>query len=212
MPETTPAPGARVVRQGAAPSDYGTYGCVVRDKGGVYYLLTAGHVLVGAGSSTGDAVVSGGKVIAHLVDWFPRDPGDASIDAAVARLTVQEPPPQFHIPTIGRPVGDTVDLQPGDPVFMYGATSGFQKGFVADLLHDETFDEVELPPHGTSSIRFTRLVLCTPFTNRGDSGAAVFDRRRRIVGLHVGGSASSSFFCRISPICRQFNVTVFTGA
>jgi len=67
------------------------------------------------------------------------------------------------------------------------------------------------PGGGSGRVGLQDLVLCTRFTDGGDSGSAVLDMNKRIVGLHFAGSPSSSIFNKINNVLTQLDIDVVTS-
>jgi V8-like Glu-specific endopeptidase len=55
-------------------------------------------------------------------------------------------------------------------------------------------------------VGFRDQVLCTRYTAGGDSGAAVLNKRRYLVGLHFAGSMSASVFNPVQPVFRSLAI------
>jgi V8-like Glu-specific endopeptidase len=55
-------------------------------------------------------------------------------------------------------------------------------------------------------VGFRDQVLCTRYTSGGDSGAAVLNKRRYLVGLHFAGSASASVFNPVRHVFRALDI------
>ena len=200
----------------------GTLGCLVRRDGDptADYLLTAGHVLLHNGAARGDAVLQPGadqggvepaNVLASLSDWVNVKLSSAGYpnvtDAAIAKLRAPGAVVS-SIAAIGRPVGRTNSLAIDQAVQISGFTSGYSVGAVKAL---EFSTPLTVPTvAGTGRAGFVGLVLCTRYASGGDSGAAVLDMDRRVVGIHLGGSDTTSFFSRICYACDQLGVEIQT--
>lgn len=210
------APGAGIRRPGGQP---GTFGCVVRrtDSSAAdaadLYLLTAGHVLLAQGAHEADSVLSvdpdsGDAPVATISDFIDCSGGESQADAAIAKLSpgIRVLP---GVAGLGVPAGATPLLDVGDPVQIFGFASGLSQGWIVATEHSEDL-ELDLPT-GRRTVHFNRLVLCTRFTRPGDSGAAVVDARRQVLGIHLGSTRTTSFFCRINPIIAALHVEVVTG-
>lgn len=196
----------------------GTLGCVVRRRSdGMVCLLTAGHVLTAAGATRNDVVLSpgasdGGRDPEARIASLDRStligvaPAGCKADVAIASLIA---PHAFDmmIPGIGLPAAAAGPVpNVGHRVQLFGKTSGYQQGIVVRTNHEVCY-EVETDT-GVREICFRDLVLCTRFSSGGDSGAVVLDMQQQIVGIHMGGSDSSSFFCKIGNVCSLLDVDI----
>ena len=201
----------------------GTFGCLVRRKGGGdggLYILSNSHVLANSGLATiGDKVVQpgdadGGKepgdVLATLVEFVPFDFSEGYpnlADAAIAEVRSQSVRPELRILGI-RPVGVSHTLRRGMTVKKVGRTTDFTTGVVQDLHYRMrlSYPTSKAKPPATRAAGLRDLVLCTRYTAGGDSGSLVLNNRNRAVGLHFAGSPSSSIFCRIRNVFTALNV------
>jgi hypothetical protein len=93
----------------------------------------------------------------------------------------------------------------GTVVHKTGRTTAYTLGMVIDT--DFRYQvEWPNPAGGFSRVGFSDQVLCTRYADAGDSGSAVLNRRHnRVVGLHVGGTEHSSFFCKIRNAFAALN-------
>jgi hypothetical protein len=213
-------PGSGISRIGGAS---GTLGCLVRREqdDGFIYVLTAGHVLTAVGCMAGDHVLQPGSdyagtdpecVLARLTQWIEptitKDDFPNVADAAIAQV-VSRRDVAVTIPFVGRPCGRTDTLAIDEAVQMDGFTSGYRTGAVRSLDFCVSFD-VQLPDGTRGRAGYGSLVLCTRYASDGDSGAAILNMDRKIVGVHMGGSDSVSYFSRIGYICDELGVEVFT--
>jgi hypothetical protein len=196
----------------------GTIGLLVRLNGYAQdlYLLSACHTFARQGlANHGDPIIQpsledGGthpaSTVAALASWVPITftatgyPNRA--DAALAKVTDPgQPAPDIHI--IGAPNGVS-RARLRTVVHKMGRTTGYTLGMAIDL--DFKFQtQWPHPLGGTARAGFSGLVLCTKYACQGDSGAAVLNRRNRILGIHMGGDDSSSFFCKIQHAMALLN-------
>ena len=213
-----PAPGSRIAVGGRLP---GTYGCLVRSTNpgdGSLFMLTAGHVLLSERSRRGDTVFhvddSGRRTpVAELWAWVDPESGRAGanqVDVAIARLN-DPAGASPRIPGIGFPLpGVPVPLRREDRVRIVGGISAFQVGFVADPDYPAMLTP-DLPDgRPDRPVTYEHLVLCTRFTAVGDSGSAVINQQGQIVGIHVGGTGTGSFFCRIAEALHLLDIEIVT--
>lgn len=207
-------------------TDAGTLGCLVKKTKHPwgYYILSNSHVI--ANKSTGDsghAVVqpglldaSGGKsnAIAHLSEWVEFQFADSELlntcDAAIAKIVDGEV--SSVISGLGKPPrGDNRIPRIGMKVRKSGRSSSIDReGVVKDVDFMTPTLSYKKPGGGEAPIRFHRQVLCTTFTDPGDSGAAVLDKNDRVVGLHFAGSESVSVFNRIGFVLNTFDLKIVT--
>jgi hypothetical protein len=61
-------------------------------------------------------------------------------------------------------------------------------------------------------VGFRDQVLCTRYSASGDSGSAVLNMEKEIVGLHFAGSDSSSIFNRIGHVLDALSIEVVTSS
>lgn len=180
------------------------------------YLLTAGHVVLAANARRNDPILEPGHMaggtdpvcrLGQLDDWTPYRP-DAPNFADVALVRVENPSVvDAAITSIGRPLGISTSLRVGAVVQLHGQRSGYRRGIIADLAYEAVVPFV-IPGIGEREILFRNLVLCTRFTEGGDSGAAVLNMDRELVGIHMGGTDSASFFSPIGEITGRWPITV----
>ena len=207
-------PGAPVDTGHAGP---GTFGCVVArtDDPHGRYLLSCAHVLAPLGAQAGDEVdapaslqMHGGATIARLADWTVTADGTQpfTVDAAIALLDDPDAASEF-IRDIGAPTDFGGPIARGLRVRKSGARTGLTHSVVQDL---DFVAIVDFPVRGggTRRIAFRDLVRCDQFTLDGDSGAVVLDASRRVVGVHMMGSAKASVFCRADAVGAALRVTL----
>ena len=80
-----------------------------------------------------------------------------------------------------------------------GRTTDYTTGVVLDV-HYRLALRYKKPGGGTGRVGLRDQVLCTRYTAGGDSGSAVLNSRKRVVGLHFAGSPSTSIFNRIGHV------------
>lgn len=105
------------------------------------------------------------------------------------------PSPPF-VEGIGEVKGTRVLSHPGDrkmPVQLFGARSGYREGLVDTPL-------VELPQFGLG-----KCILISTACKEGDSGAAVLDMDRRVIGTLVGALRSRPHIHVVNPIGAVLN-------
>ncbi|MEQ9496404.1 MAG: trypsin-like peptidase domain-containing protein [Deltaproteobacteria bacterium] len=209
----------------------GTLGCFVRRPGDdALYLLSAAHVIADGGAGLFDDAVlqpapdDGGQRGPHTVGWladfvpyvysgstFPN-----LVDAAIARVS---PAQTARLPirlVEVRPDRVNDDIVEDMPVFKVGRTTDRTTATVEDTQFRHQLS-LKKPGHRSLAygrpghrrkgrVGFTQQVLCTTFTEGGDSGSLVLDSENRAVGLHVAGASGGSVFCRMSNVLRLLRV------
>ncbi|GHD25478.1 transglycosylase SLT domain-containing protein [Halioglobus pacificus] len=210
-------PGASVAHKTRSA---GTLGMVVqpRDNGPERYLLSCHHVLAPLDPDDRSTAIrhpapdDGGASdyynVAHYLYSFPlfNDAvGYPNIaDAALAEL---KPGIDWYseLPMIGEPSGWTDQINEDGFVLLHGRTSELDSGVIMDT--DFYTELVHSGPGGARwRYRFGAQVLCSPYGDPGDSGAAILNERRQVIGLHIGGSSQRSIFSPIRPIFDYFQV------
>lgn len=218
----------RPVRPGTSISNInantGTLGLVVEkvtgEEKGVF-LLSNFHVLTNFGAvAQGDVIVQpgtddGGSLsdkIGELHEVMPLQFHDREMlntaDAALARvvdMSLVTP----DIMGLGAPEGTSNQIRRGMRVRKSGRTSAVSVATVLDPAA-----RIRLPyhngnRHSTSRVGFKDVVLTTPFSWPGDSGAAVVsENSTRVVGLVMAGSSRASVFCKIQYIFEYFKIKI----
>lgn len=192
----------------------GTFGCLVRKKGKkkFLYILSNSHVLADEGiAAIGDVIVqpgaydggrAGKDTIARLAEFQPFDfsPGYPNqIDAAIAKVRSKKQVTKVLRILGVKPAGVSKTVRRGMFVQKVGRTTDYTTGIIRDVNFRLQIP-YKRPGGGTGRAGLRDQVLCTRFTGGGDSGSAVLNRSRRIVGLHFAGSPSSSIFNRIEHV------------
>lgn len=188
----------------------GTLGAIVK-KGSQRYLLSNSHVLANFGrGKVGDKIVypgpyDGGKLpvgwIAILTEAVSFTTGGSlvnEVDAAIAEIRDEHMRDlSFNLPGTTKPLG-TVAPKRDMVVMKRGRTTGTTRGKIIDVDF-----RVVLTYPGTGEIGFTRQVLCTRYTDEGDSGSLVIDvASKKIVGLHFAGAHGGSVFNPIRAVMK----------
>jgi hypothetical protein len=201
----------------------GTFGCLVRKKRDerTLYILSNSHVLANGGiGAVGDRIIQPGRtdggqfpqdVIATLDDWvrfqFTASGYPNFVDAAIARVKKRDV--TSAIRQIGVPVGTSTIVRRGMRVQKTGRTTDYTVGLIRDV-HFRTALRYPRPVGGRGRVGLRDQVLCTRYTTPGDSGSAVLNMKREVVGLHFAGSASSSIFNRIEHVLRLLDIEIVT--
>lgn len=194
----------------------GTLGCLVTKKSdpSKVYILSNSHVLAASGQANlGDRIIQPAKydkgqvstdTIANLAEFEPFDYSSGYpnlIDAAIAEIAsdIQMVP---DIRSLGyAPIGVSHALKRGMNIQKVGRTSDLTTGIIRDIDFRTRFP-YKLKNNTRKTVGFSDVVLCSRFTSPGDSGSAVLNMRKRIVGLHFAGSVSGSIFCKISNVFK----------
>ena len=203
----------------------GTFGCLVRKKDDdeTLYILSNSHVLADEGTgAVGDRVIQPGKydggaapgdVIAELSQWIPFQFTSTgypnTVDAAIAKVK-NKASVTSAIRLIGVPTGASNRVRRGMRVQKTGRTTDYTQGIIQDINYRMALN-YKKPGGGSGRVGLQDLVLCTRFTDGGDSGSAVLDMNKRIVGLHFAGSPSSSIFNKINNVLTQLDIDVVTS-
>ena len=202
----------------------GTLGCLVRKRGDApkLYILSNSHVLADEGLGTaGDAILQPGRAdggvtpgdrIAKLTKWIPFEFTPATfpnlVDAAIAEFT-EAAFATSAIRRIGTPKGVSSTLRLGMQVQKTGRTTDYTVGIIRDLNY-RTALRYKKPGGGRGRVGFRDQILCTRFTDGGDSGSAVLNMQQKVVGLHFAGSPSASIFNRIQNVLDALEIEIVT--
>jgi hypothetical protein len=194
---------------GHVRSTAGTLGAIVK-RDGKLYLLSNCHVLARSGNATvGDQIVypgpaDGGRIPANLVARLSHfSPFDTTgtlvnrVDAALAEVDRSRLAEiVFDIDKATAPFA-TIRPSRGMKVAKAGRTTGKTKGEIIDV----NFRFVLQYSGVAGKVGFVDQVLCTRYTDAGDSGSIVVDGESgKIVGLHFAGAESGSVFNPIQPV------------
>lgn len=197
----------------------GTAGALCQDGLGNAFLLTCGHVLlVGTTSMQGPAnVFYNDRLVAtstRIVDIHPRSLGDTTpIDAALLQVDpVKAQYLRAAVPGLLPSGTRESEVLTGETLLLQTDRGVISARYVQPLA------EVLLTTPGGGSYR-----LLAPYaywtdtpSKAGDSGAAIWDNRNRLVGLHCGGvdgmPAYNAVFCAIRPILSRLQVSVVAAS
>jgi hypothetical protein len=200
----------------------GTFGCLVFRKSDRkhVYILSNSHVLAFCGKGKKrDLIVQpdlthGGSrsdAIASLSDWVPFKTGKDSVnlcDAAIAApLNIRSV--SSEIAMIGIPKGVNSKVVRGMKVQKTGSATGHTLGVVKDVDYRFSLKYSRMLGLG-SSVSFTNQVLCSRYSDDGDSGSVVCDMKTNVVGLHYAGSLSTSVFTPIGVVLKALDVQLVT--
>ena len=130
------------------------------------------------------------------------EPGNNTVDCALARPTT----PDLVNPdilNIGVPLGaGTATL--GTPLQKSGRTTGHTTGTVLQI------DVTVTVNYGGPIATFTGQLMAGAMSQGGDSGSAVLDTSRRVVGLLFAGSASTTIINPIQFVLDALGVEIVT--
>ncbi|HKS39631.1 MAG TPA: trypsin-like peptidase domain-containing protein [Blastocatellia bacterium] len=196
----------------------GTLGAVVA-KGNTLYLLSNSHVLALSGKAKkGDSIIYPGDadggampddLVAKLAGFKKFITGGDfvnHVDCAIAKPTAARLPDLMsEIKGLGVPKG-TIKPKRGMKVVKVGRTTGKTKGEIRDVNFRFTLDYGEV-----GEVGFIDQVLCTRYTQPGDSGSLVIDQETgRAVGLHFAGASGGSVFNPIDDVLAALKVKLVT--
>ena len=203
----------------------GTLGAFVKlDK--QLMILSNSHVLALSGKAKkGDDILYPGKhdggkkpkdLVAKLVDYVPFQPGGGfvnHVDCALAEpLESRIADIKQEIKGLGLPKG-IIKAKRDMKVTKVGRTTGKTTGRVVDVNFRTTINYA-----GVGLVGFLDQVLCTRYTEGGDSGSLVIDKESgKAVGLHFAGSSpadgnpGSSIFSPIQQVLEALSVKLVTG-
>lgn len=199
----------------------GTFGAVVT-KGGVLHILSNSHVLALNGlAKKGDSIIypgdaDGGELpkslVAKLAGFKKFKLGPAFVnrtDCAIAKPTDERLADLVsEIKGLSFPKG-TIKPVRGMKVTKVGRTTGKTTGEIRDVNFRFVLDY----EGDTGEVGFIDQVLCTRYTERGDSGSLVIDKATgRAVGLHFAGAAGGSVFSPIDAVLKALGVKLVTKA
>jgi hypothetical protein len=201
----------------------GTYGSLVRKKGQKtpLYILSNSHVLANSGiAKKGDKIIypgtaDGGKltkdVIGTLEEWIDFEYTTESypnlVDAAISSVKKTDVKSAIH--KIGVPLGISKVVRIGTKVQKTGRTTDYTIGIVRDVNY-RFHMRYKKVGGGKGRVGFRDQVLCTRYTAGGDSGSAVLNMQKKVVGLHFAGSPSSSIFSKIQHVIDLLDIEFVT--
>ncbi len=139
----------------------------------------------------------------HRLEPVRQTPGVNRVDAALARpLSADMVSPD--ILSIGVPTG-VGEATLGTQVQKSGRTTGHTTGTITQI--DAT---VRIDYYGPSAL-FERQLIASPMSQPGDSGSAVLDGDRRVVGLLFAGSEAATVINPIADVLAALRVEVVTA-
>jgi hypothetical protein len=217
----------------------GTLGCLVQ-KNGQVFILSNNHVLANSNNAQlGDAILQPGPAdggtsadqIGTLEQFIPvgfgisgcgcspftflyrllgiakprvNEPGNNTVDCAIARpLSADLVNPD--ILNIGIPTGAGIATL-GTAVQKSGRTTGHTTDQITQV--DMT---VSVNYGGTNIAVFVNQLAAGPMSQGGDSGSAVLDMDRKVVGLLFAGSTSTTIMNPIQFVLDALQVQIVTA-
>lgn len=193
----------------------GTLGAFVRhrDFPNRVFLISNHHVLAPLGSNRRDIIQPskdyGGDeedIVARYLRSFPMNASRSSFsnlaDAAIAEIKLPTEI-QLNYPELGQIKGVSGRVVTGQKVHMVGSHSGLSKGKIINTNY--RMAQRYRSPNGPRRVGFRKQVLCTRYSQPGDSGALIINNRGFAIGMHVAGNDSHSVFCRLMPILKEFD-------
>lgn len=231
----------RPARPGVSIGHYqitaGTLGCLVKRNGQVF-ILSNNHVLANSNAAQlGDAILQPGPYdggtsadqIGTLEQFIPigfeaggtpppgcsllgrlfapsptvNEPGNNTVDCAIARpLSTDLVDPD--ILNIGTPTGvGTASL--ATPVQKSGRTTGYTTDQITQIDVTASVD------YGGKIAIFRNQLVAGPMSQGGDSGSAVLDMNKKVVGLLFAGSNSTTVMNPIQFVLDALQVQLVTA-
>jgi len=140
----------------------------------------------------------------HRLQAVQKTAGENLLDAALAQIDA----PDIVIPPI---LGVGIPIGVGEPQLLQnvqkaGRTTGLTQGIVEQINVTVNVDY-----NGQQAV-FTDQLIAGPMSQPGDSGSAILDQNRNVVGLLFAGSNRATIFTPIQRVLDHFGVTVITGA
>jgi hypothetical protein len=125
------------------------------------------------------------------------------VDAALAR-PLSANLVNANILKIGVPAG-TAQATLGTPVQKSGRTSGYTTGRIVQI------DVSTRIAYGSQTALFVNQLMADGMSAGGDSGSAVLDMERNVVGLLFAGSASATIMNPILKVLTALDIQLVTG-
>ncbi len=91
------------------------------------------------------------------------------------------------------------------PVQKSGRTTGYTTGSVVQI------DVTVQVAYGSQTARFVNQLMAGAMSQPGDSGSAVLDMERNVIGLLFAGSNTTTLFNPIESVLEALNVQVVTS-
>ena len=202
-----------------APNDGGTFGCLVRKIGdpNSLYILSNSHVLAKSGlGKAGDVILQptitdgGGEpqdIVARLSEWVPFQFTNGFpnlVDAAIAKVDLNDAVTDKVLLLNFAPKAVSSTITRGMWIHKIGLRSMITFGVVQDTHHFIRMNYQSA--NGVQSAGLREQVLCSHYALPGDSGSAVFDLERNLIGLHFAGNQKVSIFNRIDNVMTLLDI------
>lgn len=166
----------------------------------------------GDGCKIGQAVAGAGNFFAKIfgrktrLETINTEQLENLVDAAIAKPITQDMI-EIEILEIGDPTGVNVHPAIGMAVQKSGRTTGLTKGLIAqtDVITQVQYDE------GKIALFVDQLMIeQSGFSAGGDSGSAVLDMEKKVVGLLFAGSDTTTIVNKIEHVLNLLNITIAT--
>jgi S1-C subfamily serine protease len=144
----------------------------------------------------------GTDAVAELAVIKAPSPGATNnVAGSIARLlpNIEVDP---TLPGIGQMKGVSTSVAPHERVRMVGRTTGLATGTVEGIMHDIVIQV------GTGTARFSGLIVTTPISQVGDSGAPVVNDRDELIGMVYAGSPQLTLIIPIARLLEAFDVSL----
>lgn len=228
MPASLPRKAKNPIQPGYSIGHFqataGTLGAIVK-KGGKLYLLSNSHVLAESGKGKkGDKILFPGDadggildddVIGELEDFIAFQVGGAMVNRTDCAIATPLPERLgsliADIFEVGLPTG-TLKAKRGMKVIKSGRTTHTTEAEIRDVNFRMTIKY----PNGIGKVGFFDQVLCTRYTEGGDSGSLVLEKNsKKAVGLHFAGypdehGVMGSVFNPIQDVLKELKVRLVT--
>jgi hypothetical protein len=142
--------------------------------------------------------VAGAFRSSHRLQVVKQTEGINHVDVALARPLTPDVVSN-EILNIGAPVG-VAPVTLGTEVQKSGRTTGHTQGIVTQI------DALVRIDYRGASALFSRQLIASPMSQPGDSGSAVLDMDKRVVGLLYAGSDAATIFNPIGDVLSALNV------
>lgn len=138
----------------------------------------------------------------HRLQPVQKTPGENLMDAALARV-LESSLVVAPILNLGLPTG-VEEPELGQQVQKMGRTTGLTQGMVTQIDVTVSVDYL-----GKQAV-FTDQIMTQPISQPGDSGSAILDLQRKVIGLLFAGSTQATLFTPFQRILDRFDVELVT--
>lgn len=177
-------------------------------------LVYEGNNNDGGGTGGGGGTCSFAKKTASIANFAAKTLGrkhrlmaynpEAEVNLIDAALAKPDNPSDIldEIINIGKPAG-IAEINIGDKVQKYGRTTGYTTGTVISVGATTNVS------YGTNKMAtFRNQIMTGDMSDGGDSGSAVLDMNKNIVGLLFAGSDQVTIFCPIQTVFELLNISL----